>query len=276
MRACCLLGVLVCVCVPLFASGALHEVPTHLACASTPGHYPRTECTQGWRSGRWWTAFEQTLHSARHSRVSVLVRAHCVLLTHLSDGMLLRVVTYTAQCVRVVCSVSLCVCVYPFCVWGVARGPHALACASTPSLRERPRCNACLTFGIHTPPTTGRAASCSPLACKGTKVASARCVKPCFADLLGNVFETLGSVKHQCPRWFHLVAPHHPCGLYSRVILKSPEASRLPVQAPPRLKTPVSPSPSRMGGKARASTSRVDEPELIEIEPYRSLIFCSE
>ena len=31
------------------------------------------------------TAFEQTLHSACHSRVSVLVRAHCVLLTHLNE-----------------------------------------------------------------------------------------------------------------------------------------------------------------------------------------------
>ena len=29
------------------------------------------------------TAFEQTLHSARYSCVSVLVRAHCVLLTHM-------------------------------------------------------------------------------------------------------------------------------------------------------------------------------------------------
>ena len=39
--------------------------------------------------------------------VTVLVRAHCVLLTHMSDGVQLRVVAHTAQCVRVVCSVSV-------------------------------------------------------------------------------------------------------------------------------------------------------------------------
>ena len=42
------------------------------------------------------TRFEQTLHrTCRHSCVSVLVRAHCVLLTHMSDGVRLRVVAYT-------------------------------------------------------------------------------------------------------------------------------------------------------------------------------------
>ena len=51
---------------------------------------------------------EQTLHRAcRHSCVSVLVRAHFVVLTHVSEGVRLRVETYTAQCVRVVCSVSV-------------------------------------------------------------------------------------------------------------------------------------------------------------------------
>ena len=90
--------------------------------------------------------------------------------------MRLRVLAYTAQCVRVVCSVSvLFVCIL-FCVWGIARGLTALAFASTPSLRQRPRCTAGRTSGTHTPPTSVRAvpgsrATCSPLACLGNAVA---------------------------------------------------------------------------------------------------------
>ena len=43
-----------------------------------------------------------------------------------------------------------------------------------------------------------------------------------------------------------------------RVILKSPSASRNSVQRPPRSKTPVNPSSSRMDGRAHVSSSRVD------------------
>ena len=105
-----------------------------------------------------------------------------------SDGVRLRVVSYTTQCVRVVCSVSV-VCV---CVRGVARGLTTLALASTPSLRERPRRTARWTSGTHTPLTSVRAvpgsrATCSPLACLGTKVAAAKCVNPCLADLVTQV-----------------------------------------------------------------------------------------
>ena len=57
----------------------------------------------------------------------------------MNDCERLRDVSYTAQCVRGVCLVSVVsVCVL-FCGRGVARGLIAPATARTPSLRERPR-----------------------------------------------------------------------------------------------------------------------------------------
>ena len=86
-----------------------------------------------------------------------------------------------------------CVCVCPLSARAVARGLTALAFASTPSLRERPRFAPRRTLPTHTLPTSVRAgprsrATCSPLACLGTKVASAGGVSPCLADLLGRGF----------------------------------------------------------------------------------------
>ena len=98
----------------------------------------------------------------------------------------------------------------------VARGLTALAFASTPSPRERPRCIARRTLRTHTPPTSVRRRTripshCSLLACLGTEVASA-----------GGVVPT--RVVQPNARG----GPHHPLGLYSTeaVTLKSTQASR--------------------------------------------------
>ena len=121
---------------------------------------PRTECTQGWRSGRWWTTFEKTLHHVcRHSCVSVLVRAHCVLLTLMSDGERLRVVSYTAQCVRVDCLASV---LFAWTFFFFLR-PGRCARSHCTGLRQALR--------IHTPSTPvcavpGSRATCSPLGCR--------------------------------------------------------------------------------------------------------------
>ena len=87
-------------------------------------------------------------------------------------------------------SVSVCVLFHVRCV---ARGLTALAFASTPSLRERPRFATRHIPRTHTLPTSVRAgpgsrATCSPLACLGTKVASAGGVSPCLADFLAKGF----------------------------------------------------------------------------------------
>ena len=146
------------------------------------------------------------------------------------------------------------VCVYPFCVWGVARGLHALACASTPSLRERPQCNARRTSRIHTPPTTGRAvpgsrASCSPLRRHGVSSLASQTSWAWFGNA---VLRSAPMPEVVAPITLAFCVPP------KRVILKSPEASRHPCTGVSRLKTPVSPSSSRMDGKAHVSSSPMD------------------
>ena len=158
------------------------------------------------------------------------------------------------------CSVSVLFVCTLFCVRGVARGLTALAFASTPSLRERPRCTARQTFRIRTPPTPMRAvpgsrATCSPLACLGTKVAAARCVNPCLADLLGMGWKRCCAISANARS-----GPHHPCGLYSTEARDSethPRRHGSPVQMSPRLKTPVSPSSNPVDGKGRVPSAHV-------------------
>ena len=81
------------------------------------------------------------------SGVTVLVRALRVSDTHERQ----RAVAFkTAQCLCCLLCVR-CVCVCPFSVRGVARGLTALALASTPSARERPRFAPRRTPQTHTP-----------------------------------------------------------------------------------------------------------------------------
>ena len=94
--------------------------------------------------------------------------------------------------------VCICMHMYVFICMsrGVARGLTAPATASTLCLRER-------ETSIRSPPRDrthththqplraagpGSRATCSLLACLGTKAATARCVNPCLADLLGKGF----------------------------------------------------------------------------------------
>ena len=71
-----------------------------------------------------------------------------------SDSVLLRVVSYTAQCVRVVCSVSSFLCVPFLRLERCTRSPRTGLCQHA-FLRERPQCNARRTSRIHTPQPLG-------------------------------------------------------------------------------------------------------------------------
>ena len=172
--------------------------------------------------------------------------------------MRLRVVSYTAQCVRVVCSVSV-VSVYPFCVWGIARGLTALAFASTPSLRERPQCTARRTSGIHTPPTSVRAvpgsrATCSLLACRELKL------RQQGVSILAS--QTSWAKASGCSPFSTNArgGPHHPCGLYSTEARDSEKP--LGITAPCTETSPIKDSDESViqpyGWKAHVSSSRTD------------------
>ena len=200
MCACCLLGVRCdCVC-PFFADGALHEVSSRRRLPARPvttSHRVHT----GLEVGEVVDKLEQTLHRAcRHSCVSVLVRAHFVVLTHMSDGVRLRVETYTAQCVRVVCSVSVvAVCVLFLRTGRCTRSHRAGNCQ-----HAIPKGETSDRSPLHTPDTH------SPnLACSRTRIPS-HLLSP---GLLGNqsrVSKVCQSLPRrllrqrtdQCPKWW--------------------------------------------------------------------------
>ena len=83
---------------------------------------------------------------------------------------------------------SVCVLFHGRCV---ARGLTALAFASTPSNERH-------TIQPLRAARPGSQATCSPLACLGTKAASARCLNPCRADRLAAVRRTLLYAVHCC------------------------------------------------------------------------------
>ena len=122
----------------------------------------------------------------------------------------------------------------------------------------------------------GSRATCSPR----TKVAAARCVNPCLANLLGKGF-WLFSVQHRCPWWWwNSNTPggsHHPCGLYSTEARDSethPRHHGPPVQRPPRLKTPMRPSSGRTDGKLMSHPAVWMGQEWMEIDPCRLPVHC--
>ena len=174
---------------------------------------------------------------------------------------------------RAVCACCLLgvrvVCVHPSCVWGVARGLTALAFASTPSLRERPRCTARRTFRIHTPPTSVRAvpgsrATCSPLDCRelrqrqqGVSILASQTSWAWLgnADVRSAPMPVV--VVALIPRGLYSNSPggpHHPCVLYST---EARDSETHPRDHGSRLKTPVSPSSNPVDGKECVSSAHV-------------------
>ena len=106
---------------------------------------------------------------------------------------------------------------------------------------------------------------------QGTEAASARCVHPCLANLLGMAWKRCCAISANArsgggphhPRGLYSNSPggpHHPCGLYSTEARDSethPRRHGSPVQMSPRLKTPVSPSSNPVDGKECVSSAHV-------------------
>ena len=189
----------------------------------------------------------------------MLVRAHCVLLTHTSDGVRLRVVSYTAQCVRVVCSVSV-VSVYPFLRLGHCTRSHrtGLCQHAFPKGETSVHCTPDV-WDTHSPNLCAQYPDPEPLALpwpawelrqrqQGVSILASQ---TSWAKGFWLFF-----VQHQCPWW-----PSPPlagCIPPKRVTLKSPSASR-----PPCTETsPIEDSDESViqpyGWKAHVSSSRTD------------------
>ena len=185
---CYLLGVCGTVC-PFHTDGALREVS--LAFASTPGNYLAHSAHRVGGRGSGGLDLRQTLHGRAVSRVSLCLCVHCVLVVH------------RAVCVCWLLGVRGTVCVLFSRTGRCARSHRTGPCQHSFPKGEtsvRPR-----RMTGHTLPQPlcaagpGSRATCSPLACLGTKVASARWCQSLPRGLLRPRF--LAGRTDQCPRW---------------------------------------------------------------------------
>ena len=122
-----------------------------------------------------------------------------------SDGVRWRVVACTAQCVRVVCSVSVLFVCTLFASGALHEvSPHWPLPARLPKGRDLSALHGRCPGHTHSPNScvrsTGIPSHLLSPGLQGTKAASARCVNPCLADLLRKSF-WLFSVQRHRPWW---------------------------------------------------------------------------